>query len=79
MLANNKVRFFGGVKNLKPVYSDEIIENLNIDGRLVEVDLVVLSIGFEPNSDLAKKAKLDIGDYGGIIVDSRLKTDAFVG
>ena len=74
LLANNKVRFFGGVKNLKPVYSDEIIENLNIDGRLVEVDLVVLSIGFEPNSDLAKKAKLDIGDYGGIIVDSRLKT-----
>ena len=65
LLANNKV---------KPVYSDGKIENLNVDGRLVEVDLVIMSIGFEPNIDLAKKAKLNIGDYDGITVDSRLKT-----
>jgi NADPH-dependent 2,4-dienoyl-CoA reductase/sulfur reductase-like enzyme len=74
LLANNKVRFFGGIKNLKPVYSDERIENLNIDGRLLEIDLVILSIGFEPNSELAKKAKLDTGEFGGITVDARLKT-----
>ena len=74
LLENNKIRFFGGVKNLKPVYSDEKIESLNIDGRLVEVDLVILSVGFEPNTDLAKKAKLDVGEFGGISVDARLKT-----
>ena len=74
LLIKNKVRFFGGVKNLKPVYSDEKIESLNIDGRLVEVDLVILSVGFEPNTDLAKKAKLDVGEFGGISVDARLKT-----
>ncbi len=74
LLIKNKVRFFGGVKNLKPVYSDEKIESLNIDGRLVEVDLVILSVGFEPNSDLAKKAKLEVGEFGGISVDARLKT-----
>lgn len=74
LLANNKVRFFGGVKNLKPVYSDEKIESLNIDGRLVEVDLVIISVGFDPNNDLAKKANLEIGEFGGIKVDSRLKT-----
>ncbi len=74
LLANNKIRFFGGVKNLKPVYSDEKIESLNIDGRLVEVDLVIISVGFEPNNDLAKKAKLETGEFGGIKVDSRLKT-----
>ncbi len=74
LLMNNKIRFFGGVKNLKPIYSDEKIESLNIDGRLVEVDLVIMSVGFEPNTDLAKKAKLEIGEFGGIKVDSRLKT-----
>ena len=74
LLENNNVRFFGGVKNLKPVYSEEKIESLNVDGRLLEVELVILSTGFEPNSDLAKKSKLEIGEYGGIKVDSRLKT-----
>ena len=74
LLIKNKVRFFGGVKNLKPVYSDEKIESLNIDGRLVEVDLVILSVGFDSNSDLAKKAKLEVGEFGGISVDARLKT-----
>ncbi len=74
LLAKKNVRFFGGVKNLKPNYADDKIESLNIDGRIIEVDLIIMSVGFIPNSDLAKKAKLEIGEYGGIKVDATLKT-----
>ncbi|HSP89074.1 MAG TPA: FAD-dependent oxidoreductase [Ignavibacteriaceae bacterium] len=74
MLKKNHVRFFGGVKNQKPVYGEDKIININTDGRIIETDLVIVSIGFHPNTDLAKKAKLEIGEYGGISVDATLKT-----
>jgi len=74
ILAKNNVRFLGGVKNLKPNYSEDKIESITIDGRIIEVDMIIVSVGFQPNSDLAKKAKLEIGEYGGIRVDATLKT-----
>jgi len=74
LITKKNVRFFGGIKNLKPNYVDDKIESLNIEGRIVDVDLVILSVGFIPNSDLAKKAKLEIGEYDGIRVDAILKT-----
>ncbi|OGU72893.1 MAG: hypothetical protein A2V93_08920 [Ignavibacteria bacterium RBG_16_34_14] len=74
ILVKNKVRFFGGVKNLKPNYNEDKIESINVDGRMIETDVVIVSIGFIPNSDLAKNAKLEIGEYGGIRVDATLKT-----
>lgn len=74
ILSENNVRFFGGVKSLKPNYSDDKIESLNVDGRIIETDMIILSVGFLSNSDLAKKAKLEIGELGGIRVDATLKT-----
>jgi NADPH-dependent 2,4-dienoyl-CoA reductase/sulfur reductase-like enzyme len=74
ILAKNHVRFFGAVKTLKPNYVEDKIESISVDGRIIEADLIIVSVGFHPNSDLAKKAKLEIGDYGGIRVDSTLKT-----
>jgi NADPH-dependent 2,4-dienoyl-CoA reductase/sulfur reductase-like enzyme len=74
ILNRNNIRFFGNVKNLKPNYSDDKVESLNVDGRIIETDLVIVSAGFEPDTGLAKKAKLEIGKYGGITVDAALKT-----
>ncbi|RPI70073.1 MAG: hypothetical protein EHM47_12805, partial [Ignavibacteriales bacterium] len=74
ILKKNKIRFFGSFKNLKPNYCDDKIESINIDGRIIETDLVILSTGFEPNTDLARKAKLETGKFGGITVDATLKT-----
>lgn len=37
-------------------------------------DLIIISAGEIPNSDLAKKAGLKIGNHGGIIVDKYLRT-----
>lgn len=43
-------------------------------GKKIEADLVILSIGVRPNSELAKDAGLETNPRGGIIVDDYLKT-----
>lgn len=74
ILVKNHVRFFGSVKTLKPNYVEDKIESISVDGRIIEADLIIVSVGFHPNTDLAKKAKLEIGESGGIRVDATLKT-----
>ena len=44
------------------------------DGKTVEADLVILSIGIKANSQLAKDCGLDLNAKGGIKVDAYLKT-----
>ncbi len=43
-------------------------------GKQIEADLVLLSIGIRPNSQLAKEGGLAVNERGGIIVDSHLRT-----
>lgn len=44
------------------------------DGIKVDADMVLLSIGVRPTLQLAQEAGLAIGDAGGLLVDSTLKT-----
>jgi len=41
----------------------------------IECDMVVLSAGIRPNTEFAAKAGLAIGQFGGLIVDRRLRTN----
>jgi NADPH-dependent 2,4-dienoyl-CoA reductase/sulfur reductase-like enzyme/peroxiredoxin family protein/TusA-related sulfurtransferase/rhodanese-related sulfurtransferase len=43
-------------------------------GKTEEADLVILSIGVRPNSEIAGAAGLALGERGGIVVDGGLKT-----
>jgi Uncharacterized NAD(FAD)-dependent dehydrogenases len=43
-------------------------------GSGFEADLVVLAIGVRPETDLARSAGLEIGERGGIRVDSRMRS-----
>ena len=45
-------------------------------GRSVEADLVILSIGVRPNSELAKEAGLLLNEKGGVKVDGELRTSS---
>ena len=45
-----------------------------VDGRTLSADLVLLSAGVRPESDLARAAGLEIGAKGGIKVDEHLRT-----
>jgi len=66
------------------VYTSEraesfIIENGKVTGvktdkRTIEAELVILSVGVRPNSQLAREAGLAIGAFGGIVVNKRMQT-----
>ena len=43
-------------------------------GRVIDTDMVILSIGVRPNNSLAVSAGLKIGERGGIVVDKFLRT-----
>ncbi len=43
-------------------------------GKTLSPELVILSIGVRPNSELAKAAGLSVNERGGIVVDEYLKT-----
>jgi len=44
------------------------------DGRKIDADVVVVSIGMKPNVELAKQMGLKIGESGGIVVDEYMRT-----
>jgi NADPH-dependent 2,4-dienoyl-CoA reductase/sulfur reductase-like enzyme/rhodanese-related sulfurtransferase len=42
--------------------------------RSIDTDLVIMSVGVRPRSELARKAGLEVSDQGGIVVNSSLQT-----
>ena len=44
------------------------------DGQEIPADIVIMSVGVRPNSELAKDAGLEIGARGHIVVDDTLRT-----
>jgi nitrite reductase (NADH) large subunit len=46
------------------------------DGARLPVDMLVVSAGIKPRDDLAREAKIAIGNRGGIVVDDALRTSA---
>ncbi|MBN2222331.1 MAG: FAD-dependent oxidoreductase, partial [Vallitaleaceae bacterium] len=61
-----------GVKEFKQV-GDQTDIYLS-DGTILNADMVILSIGISPNSELAKAANLETNARGGIVVDEYLRT-----
>lgn len=47
---------------------------VHTSGTTLECELVVVSIGVKPNSELARKAGIAVGQSGGIRVDDRMRT-----
>ncbi|WP_334307476.1 CoA-disulfide reductase [Kineothrix sp. MB12-C1] len=43
-------------------------------GKIIEADMVILSIGIRPNSTLAKEAGIELNARGGIIADEHMRT-----
>lgn len=73
-LRRNDVELFlgDGIQGFSPAASH--ISCLLNSGKVLEADLVILSIGVKPDSELAKKAGLQIGLRGHIIVDEFQRT-----
>jgi pyruvate/2-oxoglutarate dehydrogenase complex dihydrolipoamide dehydrogenase (E3) component len=55
--------------------NDGIVNGVKLSsGREVPADVVILATGYKPNTDLAKKAGISFGHYGGIWVDEYMRT-----
>ncbi|MFC1494169.1 FAD-dependent oxidoreductase [Thermodesulfobacteriota bacterium] len=61
-----------GVKSFSK--SNDKIRVTTGKGAEIECDMVMLSIGIRPENTLAKEAGLEIGNRGGIVVDSAMRT-----
>ncbi|QSX06288.1 FAD-dependent oxidoreductase [Sedimentibacter sp. zth1] len=73
MVMNNiKLNLGDGVSKFNS--SNDSISIILNSGKTISADLVILSIGVRPNSELAKKAGLTLNKRGGIVVDKYLKT-----
>jgi len=59
-----------GVKEFKNNGKQIILSS----GKIIDTDMIILSIGVRPESSLAKDADLDIGERGTIRVDETLRT-----
>ncbi|MCG6980848.1 MAG: FAD-dependent oxidoreductase [Deltaproteobacteria bacterium] len=53
--------------------SDRVERAVTASGTL-DADLVIVSVGVEPNSDLARAAGLDVSPKGAIVVNSKMQT-----
>ncbi len=65
-----------GVKVLTGVKVESVADRTVVlgDGRKLPADLVLFSVGVRPELTLARKAGLEIGPTGGLLVDDRLRT-----
>jgi NADPH-dependent 2,4-dienoyl-CoA reductase/sulfur reductase-like enzyme len=74
LLKRNNIIFHGGFRKLSVNSENGFIRTLNIDGRIIDTEIVISSTGFYPNNILAKEAGLGLTSKGGIQVDRKLKT-----
>jgi NADPH-dependent 2,4-dienoyl-CoA reductase/sulfur reductase-like enzyme len=76
LLLKNNIAFYSSAE-IKTIVSQNKISALNINGRIVETDLVINAVGISPNVYLAVKANLKLGTTGALKVDTRLRTSDF--
>ncbi|EFI41379.1 FAD-dependent oxidoreductase [Peptoniphilus sp. oral taxon 386] len=72
-----------GVKLILNTGVKSIFDNGNkillSDGSKIDTDMTLLSIGVRPNSKLAKDARLELNERGGVIVNDNMQTsDSFI-
>lgn len=61
-------------KTVKRIYGKDKAEGVELEsGERIDADVVVVSVGYRPNIELAKKIGLRIGDYG-VLVDEFMRT-----
>jgi NADPH-dependent 2,4-dienoyl-CoA reductase/sulfur reductase-like enzyme len=74
LLSKNKIKFIGNVAELEPIITGDKVIGVKCEDKYLETDLVLVSVGFEPDNFLARSAKIELGKSGAIKVDSYLKT-----
>lgn len=75
-LKRQGVKFEGNITSPEVVAEGQTVRAVISGNARFDADVVIIATGFEPNTDLAREAKIRCGASGGIIVDHHLKTNA---
>jgi NADPH-dependent 2,4-dienoyl-CoA reductase/sulfur reductase-like enzyme len=73
-LDKHSIQLITGNIKIEPYIKNNQVISIKYDNGFVKTDLVILAAGISPNNNLAVNAKLEIGNYGGIKVDKKLRT-----
>ncbi len=74
IIDKTNIKFLSGDDQLRFITQNNKFCQLKFEGRYIDFDMAVVAIGVSPNIMLAEEAKLKIGNFGGLVVDNRLKT-----
>ncbi|MBW1754007.1 MAG: FAD-dependent oxidoreductase, partial [Deltaproteobacteria bacterium] len=72
-MEENGVSFFLK-ERVKRLEGENKVTRVVTNKRTIETDLVIVSVGIEPNSELADKAGLKISENGAIVVNKKMQT-----
>lgn len=73
-LQRNSVQFFNKIRQVEPLIKDDSIIGVKVNDEELSCDLVLLTVGVVPNNELAENSKLELGIFGGIKVNKKLRT-----
>ncbi len=70
------IHYIGGDRVSQIIDSDGIVSGVALQsGKTLDAEVVVLATGYKANTELAEKAKMKFGHYGGIWVDEYMRTE----
>jgi pyruvate/2-oxoglutarate dehydrogenase complex dihydrolipoamide dehydrogenase (E3) component len=73
-LAETGIKILKGTE-VKSIQGDDSVKSVKLaDGTEIKADMVILAIGAKPNTELAKKAGLELGYQGAIKTDRRMQS-----
>jgi NAD(P)H-nitrite reductase large subunit len=75
IIRKNGIEVFINEKVTRITGGDKV-KGIATDKRELQCEMVILNTGMVPNVELARNAGLRIGELGGIVTDSRMKTSA---
>lgn len=61
--------------NIKEIIGESEVKSVKLKNKKISADLVIVSIGARPNSDLAKEAGIKLGKHDGIKVNNYMETN----
>ncbi len=74
ILIQRGVRIITG-NGIKEILGEKKVESVELEnGEILEVDAVILTVGYKPNTELAKKSEIYVDESGFIAVDEYMRT-----
>jgi pyruvate/2-oxoglutarate dehydrogenase complex dihydrolipoamide dehydrogenase (E3) component len=76
ILLKHNINFIGADRVSNILEQNNVVTGVQLQsGTILDTEVVILATGYKPNTDLAEKAKISLGHYGGIWVDEYMRTE----